>query len=115
MRQYEIWWAQLEPPVGRRPVLILSRDGAHRYLKNLVVAEITSTIRGIEQEVLLGEAEGLFRDCVANMDNLRTMPTRKLVGRIGALHPRRERDVKHALGYAFSWPELTRMPEIPLA
>ena len=26
MKQYEIWWAELPEPVGRRPVLLLTRD-----------------------------------------------------------------------------------------
>lgn len=107
MRQYEIWWAQLELPAGRRPVLILSRDDAHRYLGSIIVAEITSTIRGIDQEVLLGAAEGLSRRCVASLDNVRTVAVRKLVERIGSLHLRRERELKRALGHALMWRELS--------
>ena len=26
MKQYEIWWADLPKPAGRRPVLLLNRD-----------------------------------------------------------------------------------------
>ena len=29
MKRGEIWWADLPPPVGRRPVLLLSRDRAY--------------------------------------------------------------------------------------
>jgi hypothetical protein len=32
MRQYEIRWANLPAPVGRRPVLLLSRTEAYGYL-----------------------------------------------------------------------------------
>jgi hypothetical protein len=32
MRQYEVWWASLPQPAGRRPVLLLSRNGAYGYL-----------------------------------------------------------------------------------
>lgn len=29
MRRGEVWWADLPAPVGRRPVLLLSRDRAY--------------------------------------------------------------------------------------
>ncbi len=28
MKQFEIWWADLPEPVGKRPVLLLSRNDA---------------------------------------------------------------------------------------
>ena len=59
MRQYEIWWADLPAPVGRRPVLLLTRSAAYAYLNKAIVAEITTIIRGIPQEVPVGEPEGL--------------------------------------------------------
>lgn len=106
MRQYEIRWATLPGPVGRRPVLLLSRTAAYVYLNKVIVAEVTTTIRGIPQEVAVGEAEGLPRDCVVNLDNVHVL-AKQLVGeRAGALHPRREREVKRALGCALDWPEL---------
>src|SRR5207248_199108 len=61
LRQYEIWWADLPGPAGRRPVLLLSRDGAYAFLSKVVAAEITTTIRRIAIEVPLGAAEGLPR------------------------------------------------------
>jgi mRNA interferase MazF len=106
MRQYEIWWAELPAPVGRRPVLLLTRSSAYDYLNKVIVAEITTAIRGIRQEVLLGPSEGLPTVSVANFDNLHTVAKRSLTGRIGALPPSREREVKRALGYALDWAEL---------
>ena len=71
MRQFEIWWANLPAPAGRRPVLLLSRNDAYQYLGKFVVAEIATTIRAIPVEVRLGSREGLSLPCVANLDNLR--------------------------------------------
>lgn len=106
MTQYEIRWAHLPTPIGRRPVLLLTRTPAYSYLNKVVVAEITTTLRGIPQEVTLGRAEGLLRASVANLDNVHVIP-RAIVGdRIGQLPARREREVKRALGYALDWPEL---------
>jgi len=106
LRQYEIWWADLPPPVGRRPVLLLSREAAYDYLNRVIVVEVTSTIRNIPVEVLLGRAEGLRRRSVANLDNVHVVPKQRLASRIGALAPKRIHEVKRALGHALAWPEL---------
>jgi mRNA interferase MazF len=106
LRQYEIWWASLQPPVGRRPVLLLSRDSAYAVLNKVIVAEVTSTVRDIPVEVRLGRREGLQQACVANFDNLHAIARADLRSRIGTLAAARVRDVKRALGYALNWPEL---------
>jgi mRNA interferase MazF len=90
-------------------VLLLSRDDAYAYLQKFVVTEITTTIRRIPIEVLLGPVEGLPKRCVANCDNLRTVARSWLVKRIGTLAPERHRDVKRAVGYALGWEELIRV------
>ena len=58
MRQFDIWWAELREPAGRRPVLLISRDDAYPYLNKFIAVEITSTIRNMASEVPLGQAEG---------------------------------------------------------
>ena len=68
--------------------------------------EITSTIRGIPQEVALGKREGISKRSVANLDNLHVVPLSLLTRRLGALAPSRAWKVKRALGYALGWPEL---------
>lgn len=106
MKQFEIWWADLPKPAGRRPVLLLSRDDAYSYLNKFVVAEITTTIRNIPVEVLIGGPEGLPKPCAANCDNLRTVARQSLSKRISRLPARRFAEVKRAVGYAFGWNEL---------
>jgi mRNA interferase MazF len=106
MRQYELWWAELPEPVGRRPVLLLTRTPAYEYLARVTVVEVTSTIRHIPEEVPLGPAEGLPKRCVANFDNLHVVPKERLSRRIGALAPHRVSELKRALGHAWDWAEL---------
>ena len=106
MKQHEIRWASLPQPVGRRPVLLLTRTPAYAYLNKVIVAEITTTLRGIPQEVPLGRREGLPQASVANLDNVHVIPKACLGGLLGALRAGREREVKRALGYALGWPEL---------
>jgi mRNA interferase MazF len=75
-------------------------------LNKFIAAEITTTIRNIAVEVPLGSREGLSKQCVANLDNLRTVAREWLIERIGKLASARHVDVKRALGYALAWDEL---------
>ena len=110
MRQYEVWWARLPEPVGRRPVLLLSRDAAYEFMSNVLIVEVTTTVRRIPQELALGSAEGLVRRSVANFDTLHLIRKASLERRIGALRKARVGEVKRALGFALGWPELV-LPE----
>ncbi|MEP7363632.1 MAG: type II toxin-antitoxin system PemK/MazF family toxin [Acidobacteriota bacterium] len=107
MKQFEIWWATLPAPAGRRPVLLLSRNDAYAYLNKFIAAEITTMIRSIPVEVRLGRREGLPSPCVANLDNLRTIPRSVLDSCAGAMANSRHAEVKRALGYALDWEELS--------
>ncbi len=100
MRQHELWWAELPEPIGRRPVLLLSRDQAYRILTRVTVAEVSTTIRRIPVEVPLGKAEGLPKPCVANLDNLHAVAVARLRTMIGQLASDRAVEVERALGYA---------------
>lgn len=106
MRQYELRWAALPQPIGRRPVLLLSRTPSYQYLSKVIVAEVTTTVRHIPQEVSLGRREGLLHPSVANFDNVHVVAKSWLGGRIGALPQSREIEVKRALGHALAWTEL---------
>ena len=106
VKQYEIWWADLPKPAGRRPVLLLSRDDAYTVLNKFVAAEVTATIRRIPIEVPLGSIEGMAKPCVVNCDNLRTISKVSLVKRISKLSHKRAHEVKRAVGYALAWEEL---------
>jgi mRNA interferase MazF len=86
MKRGDIYWARLDPPVGARPVLIVTRTSALLARLNVTVAPITTRIREIPSEVPVGNAEGLARASVALCDNLTTIQKGKLdpkpVGRL---------------------------------
>jgi mRNA interferase MazF len=109
VKQFEIWWASLPEPVGRRPVLLLGRTSALKYLGRTLAAEVTTTVRAIPQEVALGRREGLQRRCVANLDAVRSLPIECLTERVGTLAGSRHVDVKRAIGHVLHWPELTSL------
>lgn len=95
-RQGDIWWAEV-PEVGRRPVLVITRDRAVAGLRRVVVAPVTTTIRGIPTEVRLGEDEGLRRQSVASFDNLQPVLRALLTERIGRLDASRTTEICRAL------------------
>jgi mRNA interferase MazF len=99
-RRGDVWWAEA-PEVGRRPVLVITRDRAIDVLRNVVVAPVTRTVRSIPSEVRLGAAEGLAVECVASFDNLRTVPKSLLSERAGRLDPNRVHEICLALDAAF--------------
>ncbi len=70
----EIYWADLGPPAGRRPVCVITRDAAASVLDAVVCAPITRTIRGLRSEVEIGPAEGLPDICVVSCDSILTVP-----------------------------------------
>ena len=100
MKRNEVWWAELPPPVGRRPVVLVSRDLAYRVRANVTVVEITTHIRGVETEVALGRTDGLPRKCVASADNVHTVPKDCLVRRLTTLEMRKAQALDAALKLA---------------
>jgi len=100
MRRGEIWWAELEPPAGRRPVALLSRNEAYSVRSLIVVAPVTTRIRRIPSEVPLGTDDGMPQDCVANLDTITTIPKDCLQSRITALSGKKLREVESATRFA---------------
>lgn len=84
----EIYWADLGPPLGRRPVCVLTRNAAIASLRSVTCAPITRTVRGILSEVELGPDEGLPQPCAASCDSIVTIAKSTLdprpVGRLDA-------------------------------
>jgi len=100
VRRGEIWWAELPPPIGRRPALLLSRDSAYRVRTSITVAMVTRTVRGIPVEVLIGPEEGMPAQCAVNLDNILTIPKSRLRQRITALPPTKMAAVAKAVIFA---------------
>jgi mRNA interferase MazF len=99
VKRGDISWLDLEVE-GRRPVCVLTRDEAIPALRNVVVATITKNVRGAISEVPLGPDDGLPRECVIALDNLRTVPKAQLTEPIVTLDAARLHDVCRALNAA---------------
>jgi mRNA interferase MazF len=97
----EVRFFRFPAPDKQRPVLVLTRGSALRYLSRVTVAPITSTIRGVPSEVALGTEDGMKGPCAVNLHNVVTVPQADLGRRVATLSPARMRDVCLALAFVF--------------
>lgn len=96
----EIWWCELAE-VGRRPVVVLSRDAAIPRLRRALIGPCTTTIRGLPSEVLLEPSDDPI-PCrsVVNLDSVESVSIGTLVERLGRLSDQRLRQICSALEIA---------------
>ena len=99
-RRGEIWQYRFGAPDKRRPVVVLTRQEVLPLLHTAMVAPITSTIRGLPSEVIVGIDEGLKHDSAINLDHVQTVEQRRLHGFIGSLSDAKMRLVCRALSLA---------------
>jgi mRNA interferase MazF len=95
-----VWWCEL-PDIGRRPVVVLSRDAAIPRLRRSLVAPCTTTIRGLPSEVVLEPGDDpIPRRCGINLDSVESVSVAVLVERLGRLSDGRMDEVCAALEVA---------------
>ncbi len=99
-RRGEVWWCELAE-IGRRPVVVLSRDAAIPRHRRALIAPCTTTIRGIVSEVVLepGDDPVPLRSAV-NLDSVESVSLAVLVERLGRLSDARMRQVCASLAVA---------------
>jgi mRNA interferase MazF len=88
VKRGEIWFADVGLG-GDRPVLVVTRDPVADRIGAVVVAGMTTTIRGLTSELRLGPDDGLAQDCVVSFDNLHTLPRSSFRRRVAVLRPSR--------------------------
>ena len=98
----EVWWCELAN-IGRRPVVVLSRDAAIPRLRRALIAPCTTTIRGLASEVVLEPGDDpVPRRSAANLDSAASVSVGVLVERLGRLSDDRMREICAALAIAVS-------------
>jgi mRNA interferase MazF len=96
----EVLWCELAE-IGRRPVVVLSRDAAIPRLRRTLIGPCTTTIRGIPSEVLLEPGEDpVPRTSVVNLDSVESVSLGTLVECLGRLSDERMRQICDALEIA---------------
>lgn len=99
-RHGELWWCE-PPEIGRRPVVVLSRDAAIPRLRRSLVAPCTTTIRGLPSEVVLEPGEDpIARRTAVNLDSVESVAVGLLVERLGVLSGTRMSQICSALTVA---------------
>ena len=96
----EVWWCELAE-VGRRPVVVLSRDAVIPRHRRVLIAPCTTTIRGLVSEVVLDPSvDPVPRLSAVNLDSVESVSLGVLVDRLGRLSDERMRQVCAALSVA---------------
>lgn len=103
VKRGEVRWYRFAKPDKRRPVVILTRDSILEYLGEVTVAPITTTVRGIPSEVLLGPGDGMPRDCAVNLDHIQTVSKGKIDRVIATLSPKKLMEIRSALLFALGF------------
>ena len=109
MTQGEVYWlrfrGQGSEPSGRRPAVVIQHDRFNRSaIQTTIVAAVTSNLNmaGVPGNVRLKKGEAnLPRASVVNVTQIRTIDRDKLGEAIGALSPRRIRQLLWGLSLAF--------------
>lgn len=104
MTRGELWWVDFPPPSGRRPALLVSRAQAYRVRSSVTVVSLTRRIRSIAVEVRLGPADGVPQECVANADDIVTVPKSRVLSYICTLTPAKVAAVEQAITFALDLP-----------
>jgi mRNA interferase MazF len=79
---------------------LVSRDDAYLRRELVIVAPVTTRVRGIPSELPLGPAEGQPRACAANLDTLTTISKTRLTELIASLSTDKLADLDNAVRYA---------------
>src|SRR6476646_3499535 len=96
----EVWWCEMAE-IGRRPVVVLSRDAVIPRHRRALIAPCTTTIRGLVSEVVLEPGDDpVPRRSAINLDSLESVSLCVLVDRLGRLSDARMRQVCDALAVA---------------
>lgn len=106
----EIWQFAFPSPDRRRPVLVLTRQDMIGRLSTVTVAPLTTTIRGVASEVVVGAEVGLKRPSAVNLHHVATVPLAGLRSYVGTVSDEVLRQVRGALLFAlgFGAPEPRR-------
>lgn len=85
MNRGDVWQLDLGGRSGRRPAVILTRQGVIAYLNKLTVAEITTGGKGYPTEIPVGQKANLPKESFVQLDNIQTVSKARFVKYLGAL------------------------------
>ena len=106
MNRGDVWQLDLGGRAGRRPALIVTRQGVIPHVSKLTIAEITSVGKGYPTEVSIGQKANLPRDSYVQLDNLQTVSKERFVKYLGSLDAATLRTIGRTLSLALGLEDL---------
>jgi mRNA-degrading endonuclease toxin of MazEF toxin-antitoxin module len=85
MNRGDVWQLDLGGRAGRRPALVLTRQGVIPHVHKVTVAEITSVGKGYPTEVAIGQRANLAKESYVQLDNLQTVSKTRFIKYLGAV------------------------------
>ena len=93
IKRGDIYYAELNPVIGSeqggtRPVLIISNDTGNRYSPTVIIAAITGktqTKAKLPTHTEVKEVEGLDRDSIILLEQIRTIDKKRLKNHMGTM------------------------------
>ena len=104
----QIWLFSFPRPDKKRPVLVLTRQDMIGRLHTVTVAPLTSTIRGVPSEVVVGAESGLKDRSAVNLHHVATVPRSGLRTFVGSVPAETMDQVREALLFALGVVESAR-------
>ena len=100
VKRGEVWMYEFKQPDKRRPVVVVARQDAIDLLPAVIVAPVTSTVRGLPSEVVLDETSGLKHRSAVMLDALQCVEQARLRRYVGEVPPATMRALCRALAVA---------------
>ncbi|GMU63215.1 MAG: hypothetical protein AMXMBFR34_49780 [Myxococcaceae bacterium] len=96
----DVWLYEFKASDRRRPVVVVARQDAVDLLPAILVAPVTSSIRGLPSEVVLDERAGLKHPSAVTLDALQCVEKSRLRQHLGTVPPAAMRALCRALAVA---------------
>ena len=93
MNRGDVWLIDLGGRIGRRPVVVLTRQNVLQYVNKVTVAEITTKGKGFPTEIDIDQKANLPKSSFIQADNVHTVPKQRLDKYVGTLDPETMREV----------------------
>ena len=95
----DVYWFKFRAPNKRRPVVVLTRQSAIPFLNSVIVAAVTSTVRHLPSEVIIGPEDGMPVVCGVNLHHIHYASKSQLERWVTRLGPERMGQIRDAILY----------------
>ena len=97
MNRGDIWIIDLGGRIGKRPVVVLTRQNVLDYLNKVTVAEVTSKGKGYPTEVFIEQKANLPKPSFVQTDSIHTVPKHRLERYLGTLDPETLKEISRRI------------------